>query len=133
LFVAVFFNADTIGISQSLWRDAALRSTTAQAALSVIEKGDQDQIQETLEDLSALSLPIGWVNKMADHDPVTPANPREIPSTGGEIILKSMGLLITGLAISQGSSIWFDILNRVVNMRSTGVKPQSGGIFESNG
>jgi hypothetical protein len=119
LFVAVFFNADTIGVSQSLW----LKSTTPQAVST----------NQILEYLSVLEFPIGWVTEKAERKAGTPANPREIPRTRGEIILKSIGLLITGLAISQGSSIWFDILNRVVNMRSAGVKPQSGGIFENNG
>ena len=32
----------------------------------------------------------------------------------------NLGLLITGLAISHGSSLWFDMLGKLVNLRSSG-------------
>jgi len=36
---------------------------------------------------------------------------------------KILGLLITGLAAAQGAPFWFDILKKVVNVRSTGLNP----------
>jgi len=36
---------------------------------------------------------------------------------------KFLGLLITGLAAAQGAPFWFDILKRVVNVRSSGINP----------
>lgn len=38
--------------------------------------------------------------------------------------LKIIGWLLTALAISLGSSFWFDLLNRVVRLRQTGSRPQ---------
>lgn len=131
MFVAFMFNADTIGISQSLWRDAALRSSSSQAALVYMQQGDTDQVKATLNSLSALALPIGWRLKVADRDALTPPDPREIPASFGEIFFKLVGLLLTGLAISQGSSLWFDILNRAINFRGSGAKPSDGGKADS--
>jgi hypothetical protein len=37
--------------------------------------------------------------------------------------IKLAGLLLTGLAISQGAPFWFDILNKFMVIRST-VKPR---------
>jgi hypothetical protein len=34
-----------------------------------------------------------------------------------------LGFIITALAISLGSNFWFDLLNKLVSMRSSGVKP----------
>jgi hypothetical protein len=36
---------------------------------------------------------------------------------------KILGLLITGLAAAQGAPFWFDILKKVINVRSTGLNP----------
>jgi hypothetical protein len=45
-----------------------------------------------------------------------------IPALQG--CLKSVpGYLLSGLMISMGSSFWFDILARVTNLRSEGVRP----------
>jgi hypothetical protein len=41
--------------------------------------------------------------------------------TGGKVTL--IGWLLTALAISLGSPFWFDMLNKVINLRSGGPKP----------
>jgi len=38
-------------------------------------------------------------------------------------LIKLLGLLITAVAGSQGSSFWFDILKKIINVRLTGLKP----------
>ena len=38
-------------------------------------------------------------------------------------VTKIAGLLMTGLATTQGSSFWFDVLVKIVNVRGTGIKP----------
>jgi hypothetical protein len=38
-----------------------------------------------------------------------------------------LGFIITALAISLGSNFWFDLLNKLVAMRSSGVKPAEKG------
>ncbi|HEX2915269.1 MAG TPA: hypothetical protein VH186_31180 [Chloroflexia bacterium] len=40
-----------------------------------------------------------------------------------QLLLKLLGLLITALAFTQGAPFWFDVLNRVTNLRSSGGKP----------
>jgi hypothetical protein len=38
-------------------------------------------------------------------------------------VLKVVGVLLTGFAVSQGAPFWFDVLNKVIVVRST-VKPK---------
>jgi len=38
--------------------------------------------------------------------------------------LKILGWLITALAISFGAPFWFDLLNRLVDLRGSGKKPE---------
>jgi hypothetical protein len=41
------------------------------------------------------------------------------------IFTKIMGLLLTTLAIFMGAPFWFDALNKISNLRSTGPRPPS--------
>jgi hypothetical protein len=38
-------------------------------------------------------------------------------------LIKLLGFIITGAAGSQGSSFWFDILKKIMNVRLSGLKP----------
>jgi len=37
--------------------------------------------------------------------------------------LKLVGWLLTAFAVRQGAPFWFDLLNRLVNVRGSGSKP----------
>jgi hypothetical protein len=41
----------------------------------------------------------------------------------GSFLKKILGLLITAFALQLGSNYWFDLLNKVVNLRAVGKKP----------
>ncbi len=41
-----------------------------------------------------------------------------------DIATKLLGWLVTALAISLGAPFWFDILKKIVNLRSSGTKPE---------
>ncbi|AGZ41925.1 hypothetical protein [Actinoplanes friuliensis] len=38
-------------------------------------------------------------------------------------LLKLLGLVLTAAAAALGAPFWFDLLNRLVNLRSTGKRP----------
>ncbi len=38
-------------------------------------------------------------------------------------VLKTMGLIVTGLATAQGAPFWFDILKKIINVRVSGLSP----------
>lgn len=40
-----------------------------------------------------------------------------------EVITKILGFILTALAISLGAPFWFDLLKKLVNIRSTGARP----------
>ncbi len=70
-------------------------------------------IYDTL--ISKLALPIGW------PDPVQPAtDPLGIIFY---ILRKLVGLGVTVFAISQGAPFWFDLLNKLTNLRYAGKPP----------
>jgi hypothetical protein len=81
--------------------------------------------------LNETGLPLGWVRTKIDaQGKVTnPDDMRRRPMFGNGNtewqlwLIKLAGLLLTGLAISQGAPFWFDILNKFMVIRST-VKPR---------
>jgi hypothetical protein len=92
-------------------------------AESFITEGEAAQAREAQTQLNELGLPLGWSFKLQDQE--IPQDPRNFPNTAGGWILKGLGLLITGIAISQGSSIWFELLGKLVNLRGSGGKPEA--------
>jgi hypothetical protein len=122
VLLAILLNADTIGLSNALWHNAILRESIAQAAAATAKEGQapaSNQAQEQLQQLMDLGLPIGW---SLDFDP---DNPHAFPSTTQGWLYKTVGLLLTGFAISQGSQIWFDLMNRLIDLRSSGLQPEA--------
>jgi hypothetical protein len=49
------------------------------------------------------------------------------PPQGWGFLTKAVGFLITALAAMQGAPFWFEILKKIVNVRSTGIKPEEKG------
>jgi hypothetical protein len=46
------------------------------------------------------------------------------PPTGTGIVAKIFGILLTAVMVLQGAPFWFDILRKIVNVRSSGAKPE---------
>ena len=122
LVVAVGMNINTITIADYLWRDdvarAALvaRAEAAAADSTILRRG----YAETREDLQALGLPIGWT-----HGWGAPRRGVEPGAYGvwNDVVAPILGWLLTALAATMGAPFWFDVLNKVIVIRST-VKPK---------
>jgi hypothetical protein len=123
IIIAMIANADTISMAISLWQNAVLRQAVTEVAVIYTQQGEEIKAQEAQQKLADMGFPIGWSLRFADRDPKTPDDPRDFPSTTGGWVSKVIGVVITGFAISQGSPIWFDLLNRLINLRGTGSKP----------
>ena len=111
-------NVDTFAIADSLSKDEALRESVVAAAEARVEQKDageekaalsHEQIQTEIE---SLGLPIGWTSD------------EEMPRDSWAWFLKVCGILLTALLVSLGAPFWFDLLNKIVNLRSSGNKPK---------
>lgn len=124
IIIAMILNADAAGLSLALWQNSILRESVSQAAVVYVEQGDAASARDAQEQLLNLGLPIGWSFETADRDPATSDDPRDFPSTAGGWAAKFVGLILTGFAISQGAQIWFDLMNRLINLRVGGLKSE---------
>jgi hypothetical protein len=111
LAIAFLVNADCIQIVQRLSSDTSLRQSVvalAQAAAKDPQSNGKpvEVIKDDIKTLDALGLPVGW------SDGKRP-----------EVTLQHvLGWILTALAVSLGAPFWFDMLNKIMVVRST-VKP----------
>lgn len=95
LALAALFNVDSIHLFGSLWAHPALASQ--------ITAGTPSNAAEAIKQLQV--LPVGWNTG--------------VPFTGLSIV----GWLVTASAALFGAPFWFDLLQRLVNLRGAGAKP----------
>jgi hypothetical protein len=110
-----------------------------------------EKIDNIRGQINKLSLPIGWISKPDKPEKTDKkyegvkepeltqeytkdleqygqdlksynVDPRRPPNGPYSWFLKILGIIITGLAVSQGAPFWFDLLNKFIVVRST-IKP----------
>jgi hypothetical protein len=103
LLVAAFLNIDSFHLFQSLWQHPTLA-----AQISV---PNSPGAVDALNGLKA--LPIGW---------------KEVPrALDAGLLLMFVGWLVTASSALFGAPFWFDLLQRMVQLRGTGKKPEEDG------
>jgi hypothetical protein len=123
LVLCVAVNADTLMIVKELWSDQAMRSAVVAQAVkkvhSTVPAGSTSpevSLQQVAGEIrEANAPPIGWSRNTSDV--------RAFPNGLEEGILKLLGVLLTSFAIVMGAPFWFDMLNNVINLRSSGNPP----------
>ncbi|MEO7332213.1 MAG: hypothetical protein ABI193_26795 [Minicystis sp.] len=135
-------NLDSIDVVRSLARDSSLRQAIAAQATALSERSrDQGAIDHdgkgrdsdespvagsvaAYQDLAVgiraiddLGIPMGWSRE----------GKLRAPWQGAAALWwlhKVLGLLLTALAASLGAPFWFDMLNKIVSIRSSGKAPE---------
>ena len=120
--IAIVINADTFHITDRLLTDPVVRNSVSQMASQAETSLTPEELSQELgivkeaigDTLQALPLPLG-------RDQVTLQAQAEAERKWRfPIPRKFFGWLVTGIAISMGSSFWFDLLKKVVNVKSAG-------------
>jgi hypothetical protein len=122
IVVTLLFGTDSIQLAKELWANAGLRALAGQQAQTVVAapEGDVNGVADAgtlLTDLGALSFRIGWWQLK---------NAPPISNFGGwfsYVASKFAGLAITAVAVSQGSSFWYDLLKKLTGSTSSKIQP----------
>ncbi len=123
LLITLLFGTDSIQLAKDLWADAGLRAVAAQQATVIaVQQPSGTDFTNLMNQLGNLSFRIGWWQ--AQSLPVQ-ASPIGWVSFAFQ---KLLGLGITAVAVSQGSSFWYDLLKKV-----TGTPSSAGGESSSSG
>lgn len=104
IVLAYSFNVDSIYVTKKLWTQPTLRQAIV-AQAGNLDPNDEAGLTNTIAKINNLSLPVGW-------------NEESIPIEQSDWNIKYLGWFITGLAAAQGSPFWFDILRRLVGLKS---------------
>jgi hypothetical protein len=108
--VSVGMNIDSLAVAKHLYRDEAARSAAVASAGVITSQGKPPTAEEAKKTLEALELPVGWSDG-------------KLPKDGLGWLNRLGGWAITALAATLGAPFWFDVLNKVMVIRST-VKPR---------
>ncbi len=85
------------------------------AAINRLNKSTM-QLKQDIDSIHALDIPIGWKG----------TNVKDLKTFWDYINFRHIvGWLATILAICMGAPFWFDLLNKIANLRGTGPKPSS--------
>lgn len=122
--IAATINADTFYIVSRLAKDPVIRTSITQSANQFVptngETLEQDltQVRNAVNDLvDELPLPLGRSQIVLEQQALDAAN------WSFPVPRRYFGWLITGIAISMGSSFWFDLLGKVIKVRGAGTIP----------
>jgi hypothetical protein len=151
--VAVGFNVDTISLADYLYRNETQRGAIVAQAGSIAkdENGLPSSYQDVKDQINSLLLPIGWdflFQQDRQDDAVRMAAEQQAaqaPAAEHTLVdslrpawnryhvwlMKPLGWLLTAVAITLGAPFWFDILNKIMVIRST-VKPHEKSQEESS-
>ena len=121
---AVAINADSFHIASRLATDPILRDTVVQAADQLVTESSGDlsqdltQVQAAVDTaLAEIPFPLGYTDAVLKQQ-------REAEAAWPLPLVQRrwLGWLVSGFAISMGSTFWFNALKTIVNVRNTGDK-----------
>ena len=111
LVLAFALHVDTIEIVRRLQKDSVLRAAlTSQATALAKQPLDSVNFAKAYGNLDAAHLPIGWTCSATAWSCV------------GDL-QAFVGMLLTSIALALGAPFWFDTLNKMVNLRQSGIPP----------
>lgn len=157
LVLAILLNVDSINLATTLWREPTLRQaivaqaeTYAQAnpELTTGEGNPGKTVAELQAELKDLRIPFGWETttvflQAGQTCQIIPVSENAVwgvwsgnsckkvsnaPTDSTGWLGKIAGILFTALAAAQGAPFWFDILKRLVNVRSSGANPSEAKV-----
>lgn len=139
--LALVLNADALRIAHVLYENPVLRDAVANRAAQlhrdranadgspVAAAGDSSARQQLqthtaeLRDLAKIGFPLGWAPVWSDNFVSLGSdgkNGKAQPTLGlAAILAKFAGLLVCALAVCLGAPFWFDVLGRLVKLRTS--------------
>ncbi|MDJ0674276.1 MAG: hypothetical protein QNJ36_02555 [Calothrix sp. MO_167.B42] len=142
IIIATGSNADAFHMVNRLSKDSTIRNTIVNNAGEVLRQNNQyaQSFQalrtETDNALTNIALPLGWSDanlqqqlQQQQTPTLSTANLQESTSSQPQSfpLFKYLGMffgwVISGIAIAMGAPFWFDLLNKIVNVRNSGKSP----------
>ncbi len=140
LGMAVLFNVDTIAMAQTLATNPSIRSAIVASAGTIAGSGQPTtKPADAIRLLNGVEPGLGWSVCWYPSDASAGRPPTDLPIPCGQnlggvwppaaawvnyVVLRIPGWIFTALAVMLGAPFWFDLLNRLVNLRASGKKEE---------
>ena len=111
----------------------ASTASTNGTAIAELQSSLKTQIKE-LQKLERMGFPIGWVAPFRENFLPLHAQDEHVSKRwmAAAVILKIVGLFATAFAVCLGAPFWFDILNKLLKLRTMGAKTGADSAGDSN-
>jgi hypothetical protein len=123
LAIAVGANVNTLAIAEHLFRHDALRSVVVSSVEAAPGNLPEVGYEQAMERLESLQLPIGWGEGSHTRFGLDDDLASTPWSLWDNLFNPIFGWLLTAFAATLGAPFWFDLLNKIMVIRST-VKPR---------
>lgn len=110
----VYRKPDGTNITVNVVHNFDTTAISPDSAIAVL-KLEKEHVEAIVGTLISTGIPMGWESKKAICD-VFKWEPK--------LAVRIFGWLVTALAVFMGAPTWFDILNKLVNLRGAGKKPK---------
>lgn len=129
LGVAVGFNIDTLFLTEHLYRNKESRDATVALALKITE-ADKEVFDACLAlpmDTRKAAPRYAELLRLVDHIQEQSESGGKLPIGWKDVlqVFQHSGLASDTLALSLGAPFWFDLLNKIVNVRHGIAKPET--------
>jgi hypothetical protein len=138
--LVVFLNIDTVLLVRALSENETLRKTVVAEAEAYAVTADRavppaggtgtapaspdEQFRKLRSQVGALGLPIGWRSAPRQNPDFRQFPGLSLDLWGQTLGFHLLGWLVSMFAVSLGAPFWFDMLNKVISIRSTGRAPE---------
>jgi hypothetical protein len=121
--LVIGLGTDSIQIAKDLWNNAEMRAVAAAQATMIAQQEDANaqDLNQIIENLSESNIRFAWWH-LQDTFPQNSGTPWIT-----FIVFKLVGLSLSVVAVSQGSSFWYDILKKLTGKTSNPVGDEAKG------
>lgn len=143
--LVIFFNLDSLNLTQKLLKDSTLRDLLADSASTLVSSSktdpndpnselDPDKLQANINELFGDTLPIIPIYEdssnfvscaESDHCSLSSLISHQGIINFKGLLLAFTGWMVTTLAVFMGAPFWFQLLSKFVNIRSNGNTPKN--------
>lgn len=121
--LVIGLGTDSIQIAKDLWNNAEMRAVAAAQATMIAQQegADAQDLNQIIDHLSESNIRFAWWH-LQDTFPQNSGTPWVT-----FILFKVIGLSLSVLAVSQGSSFWYDILKKLTGKTSNPLADEAKG------
>ncbi|OYT12309.1 MAG: hypothetical protein B6I19_09990 [Bacteroidetes bacterium 4572_114] len=129
LLIAFSLNVDTIAIAKKLTRESDTRLEMVKLATGYAKEANADTATTARVNTEVKQI----IDDIRDQESIISISASSLDPRTSAFWLYVLGCLITAIALSLGAPFWFDVMNKIVKLRGSGVQEKTDKKEEISG